>query len=177
MKHFQSNVENELPQDFVSALGFLVDKNCWAFSAGAGTGSMVVLDFGKKVPRTPVLTNPNLTEDQRRFTGEAFLFLQHAAWRLDSQTEIICGSTDSNELEGPMVHGLRRLVSTKAKAVYILSPFLDLLIEFEGGIVLTVFCDQTNLEDESDNYSLHVNRTAFVVATRSKLIVENTLQP
>jgi hypothetical protein len=172
VKHFGSNVENELPQDFVAALHSLVDKECWGFSAGPGTGSMVVLDFGKKVPRTRVLANPHLTEDQKRFKGEVSLFLQGAAWRLNSQTAIICGSTDSNEPDGPMLQGLGGLVSTKARAVDLMSRFLDLLIEFEGGIFLTVFCDQTNIDDQCDNYSLHVKGKVFAVATRSKLIVE-----
>jgi hypothetical protein len=50
---------NKSHVDLLAALKILPGKTCWSFIGGSGTGSMVSLDFGEKVPRKKPVGNPH----------------------------------------------------------------------------------------------------------------------
>jgi hypothetical protein len=52
---------------------------------------------------------PRITDEQARYEGELDLFVQ-CAWRLEREDTVLCGSTDDNRIDGPMVRGLAALV-------------------------------------------------------------------
>lgn len=145
----------------------LVGKPCWDFAAGAGTGSHVSFDFGRKLRRADPLRNPLVTDTVRRYTGEIDLFVT-CSWRLDSETEVLCGAEDDNTEEGPMQHGLRQLLGRRVRAVQLREPGLDLVLELEGGLTFRVFCDEVNA-DGDDNYTVFVPHFYYNVGKRSRL--------
>jgi len=144
-------------------------KRCWSVLAGPGTGSMVTLAFGKRVPRPRPISNPTLTEEQNRFDGELKLFLKDAAWRIDGKRGPVCSSTDNNKRGGPMLRGLNRLVGKKVTSATVAGTAADLTISFSGGLRLLVFSVQTNSEDEEDNYSIHGRVGTVAVGPKGKL--------
>lgn len=160
-----------LAEEFTSELRQLIGKPYWSFCGGENTGSDIDLGFGRKIPRTVPLLNPYLTEEQKYYDAEIALFIK-CAWRLDSEDEVICGSTDSNIVGGPMLTGLSSIVGRAVESVKIERPGFDLTLRFEGELVLRIFCDQTNLEDDYDNYSLHLTDKVYVVGARGCISCE-----
>jgi len=161
-----------LAEDLLTQLRSLIGKPCWAFYAGESTGPDVIFDFGRKIPRTVPLLNRHLTEEQRYYEGEVSLYIT-CAWRLDSESEVICGSTDSAAEDGPMVRGLRALVGRTVESTEIVTPGFDLTLRFNGNLALKIFSDQTNLEDEYDNYSVHLKKhKIYIVGVRGRIRCE-----
>ncbi len=160
-----------LREEFLQEVRVLIGKPCWAFYAGPSTGSIVSFDFGEKIPRRVPLLNPKLSEDERYHFGEVSLFIE-CAWRLDSSDTVICGSTDSNDNEGPMQRGLELIVGRTVKSVKVEPPACDLTIGLDGNFTLKVFCDQTNVEEGYDNYSLHVKDRIYIVGPRGRIRYE-----
>lgn len=163
-------IENTFAE-FKQAAEHLIGCECWATRAGKGTGSMVTLHFGEQVnqSRQPdaSTTLPAISE------GERGIYIEHCAWRVDSPAGVICGSTDDNRMDGPMIEGLRFLMSQKPVAVVLTPPSLDLCVTFTNSIVLRLFCDQVNQKDAYDNYSLWTPTTTYTVGPRSTLFVED----
>lgn len=166
----------DLQHALVGYLTSLQGKECWGFIAGAGSGSMVTFDFGGRVPRRKPALNPNLTDEQRNFIGEITLFIQDAAWRIDSENGVLCGSTTWNDLAGPFGDGLRKIVGCRVQGIAVSRPGMDLSIEFDKGLRLKVFCNQTNAEDDGVNYSLHLNTKVYVVGINSSVTIETLNQ-
>ncbi len=155
-------------QQYRSVLEQLVGRSCWGFAAGSGTGSVVSLQIGEKVPHKLQLTNRHISEDLRRFSGE-FVILIECVWRLDSKSKIVTGAWDDNRRDGPMLKGLDRIVGRKIERIEIVEPGLDLNLWFENGLVLRVFCDQINEIDATDNYSVFTPALIYCVGERSGL--------
>jgi hypothetical protein len=162
---------NELAEDFVLQLRTLVGKPCWSVVAGAGTGSRVALDFGRKFQRDVPCPNPHLTADQQNYDSEISLFIE-CAWRLDTSTEVLCSSSETDSNDGPMVSGLNSLVDHEVESIDVVPPAFDLVVRFAGGLSLKIFCDQTNLDDGWDNYSLHLRDRIFIVGPRGRITTE-----
>lgn len=159
-------------QDLTTALGLLEGQVCWSVLAGAGTGSAMHLEFGGKIPRrVPLRDRPHITREQARYEGEFDLFIQ-CAWRLEVGATVLCGSTDDDRNDGDMVIELRGLEEKTVLALSVEHPVPDLSITFEGGLRLKVFCDQTNLETNDENYSVRVGDTIHVVGARGQIVLE-----
>lgn len=147
----------------------IVNKPCWGVIAGPGTGSHISLDFGGKQPRERPLKNPHLTDDQQRFEGEYVLYVT-CTWRLQLRDRVICSSTSSNAKDGPLQKGLGRLVDDIVNQVSVGPPAFDVEIRFQSGLVLLVFCDISNDEDE-DNYSIFCPQGILTVSGGSEQIM------
>lgn len=149
-----------------SALENLIGEECWKCIAGPGTGSMVSLHFGKKVPRS------NSAGGQRHevedFKGEYVLFVGFAPWDLEADAKVICDSNDPNHVEGPMVRGLKRLVGATVCAFDLSSPSRDLTISFHNELVLHLVCRQFGASNE-DNYSLLTQQCNYTVDHQSAI--------
>lgn len=163
---------DKLAAELARILKSLIGKRCWGVVAGEATGSVFILDFGRKVPRDKPIANPHLTPEQRRYDGEISLTVW-SAWRIDAEHRVVCGWNDSSRNDGPMVRGLKSLVNTSVKAVTIEPPAMDLTISFAGR-TLRVFCDQTVRESGPKNYwitSALVGRL-YAVGPRGRLTTE-----
>ena len=157
------------------ALTLLNGKECWSVVAGAGPGSDIHLEFGAKIPpRVPLRERSRLTAEQARYEGELDLFIQ-CAWRLESAQSVLCGSTDDDRNDGPMVQGLAALKGRTVRGIEVADPIPDFELHFDGDLRLKVFCDQTNVETNDDNFSLRLGETIYAVAARGHLAIEKRI--
>lgn len=151
----------------------LVGMPTWGIVAGAGTGSMVSLQFGDKRLRAKPLKNPCLDALTRNYEAEWSLFIKDAAWRLDSPEEVLCSSKSNNQAGAEMLKGLHQLTGAEVSEVQLFKPGGDLLLAFSNGLKLTLFCDCTNNE-EGDNYSVFTPAFTFTVEPKGKWAVEHS---
>lgn len=142
----------------------LVGEKCWAVVAGTGTGSVLSLYFGGRVPRQRRLSNPNVSAEAQEFDGEYVLYIE-CAWRLDSEDAVICSWTDDNSRGETMLTGLQNLENETVRACELGHPAHDLTITFENGMALRIFCDQAG-DDGPDNFSFFTGSQASVVGAR-----------
>lgn len=150
----------------------LKNKICWTVTAGSGTGSVFNLGLGGKIPRRRPLTNRHLTQEQRENVAEYGLFVM-CVWRLDTSDRVLCGAWDSNDAEGPMLSGLRQLIGHRVIQISVRDPGLDLELTFDNNLQLNVFCDQTNEQENSDNYSLYLPESVLIAGAKSVLRLEH----
>ena len=151
-----------------AAMLTFVEKECWSVIGGEGSGSLITLAFGGKQRRPKQLTNKNLTELQQSFEGECELYLA-CAWRLESETDVICTSTSSNRRNGTMMRTVHELVGRRVLAVAVTYPAGDLHLAFDDGISLKAFADQANELDDYCNYTVSANSQVVINGSRSKL--------
>jgi len=172
----ESGTSSESFRTFRTSLQEIVGTECWSSIGGMGTGSAFVLDFGDKVRRKSPLTNRHLSEEQRSFQGSIWLHILGCTWRVDTATEVL-GAWDVGETRvEDMVALMSGLVGGRVTAANVELPGLDLTLSFDNGMTLRLFCDQTDLEHEMDNYSICVGGTVYGVETRSKLVIEQVDQ-
>lgn len=160
--------------DLPNQVRSLEGLECWGIVAGEGTGSRVVLDFGKKIKRPKPLKNLKVSETARQFKGEYSIFVQDCSWRL-SADKLICSSKSQNDNDGEMVSGLNLLAGQRVLRVSIASNTYDLAVEFSEGYTLWLFCDCFDQESDGNNYSFHTTSNVFVVAARGFLREEPVL--
>jgi hypothetical protein len=161
-------LQRKISVEFEGAVNRLVGQLCWGIIAGAGTGSIISLQLGRQIPRQLHSRNPTLSRLQKKYESEYTLFIE-CAWRLESNSKVICGCWDDNSKNGEMIAGLKRLTGSTVTSVNVKKPTWDLDLMFSNGLVLRVFCDSVNLADLNDNYSVFLPEGIFVVGTRSKL--------
>jgi hypothetical protein len=154
-------------------LNQLVGMVAWGVVAGAGTGSMVSLQFGEKYLRAKPVKNPTLDPIIREYEGKWSLFIRDAAWRLDSEEKVLCSSRSNNQAGAEMLQGLHQITNALVSDVRLSKPGGDLLLTFSNGLELTVFCDCMN-EDEGDNYWVFAPSFIFTVKPKGELAVENS---
>lgn len=157
---------------FVSAIQNLPGCLCWAFAGGEGTGSTFSIEIGKKIARNKPLKNRFLSEDAKLYDGEYSLYVQFASWRLDDAQQVICTSTDSNHNEGVMVQGLSKLVGCVVSKALLTKPGYDLVLDFDRGYRLTVFCCWSNELEPATNYDFFTPHQVFSVESRSEIAME-----
>jgi hypothetical protein len=151
----------------------LVGLMCHGAIAGDGTGSVISVHFGELILANRRTTNPNVPERLRSHKGALVLFIE-CAWRLDGKDRVICGSTDSNHPGGPMLTGLAGMAGAiVSKVDGPAEPGLDLTLELGDHLKLNVFCDQVNLSESVDNYSLITSEIAYIVGPGSAVRIES----
>lgn len=148
-------------------------KECWSVIAGDGTGSVVHLGFGEKIPRDKPLKNNKLSSDQKNYKAE-FSLMVFCAWRVIKKQKIICGWRDSNEVGGDMLRGLDLLKDRKLISFNLSDIGYDLDMLFEGGVRLQLFSDLTNDYESDENYTIFVRDKAFSVGIKSVLQLDET---
>lgn len=143
------NISGVLPDSrkfFVNLQG----KKCWSVVAGSGTGSMVSLGFGEKIPRKVRIRNPTLSEEQQMFFGEFCVFIRNSSWLVIKEEKIICSNEDSNERGGAMLEGLSKLIGASVVCGNVKNERGDFELLFDNAISLKVECT----DDEVNNYTL-----------------------
>lgn len=157
--------------ELIKRLNALSGKLCWAVTGGKGTGSIITLDFGNKIPRKIPLQNQHISIEKQKFNAETSLVI-YCAWRVDSAEYVLCGSNDSTEEDGVMLQGLKKIVGTHVQAVTVTFPGYDLSIEFNNGLTLHLFCTMMDAEVDGDNYVLFEDGYAFGVSSKSIITCE-----
>lgn len=151
-----------------TALAELQGLECWSVIAGAGTGSMVSLGFGARIPARSFSSNPKLTLDERQFEPEFSIYVQ-AAWRLEDAERVLATWTDAAEGKA-WLEELEKLRGVRVGSTHVSAGALDLEIRFQGGLKYTVFCDQVAGDV---NYSVFTPQHMVTVVSRSTALVEN----
>ena len=67
---------------------------------------------------------------------------------------------------------LESLVSYRISTINVSPVSYDLRLLFNDSLRLTVFCDQTNIEDSIDNYSFFTPQKVYTIETQSVLSYE-----
>jgi hypothetical protein len=165
-------MENQLELNLRRALDQIINQECWGITAGEGTGTMAILSFGSKIPLSKEYKNEHLTEDLKKYEGEWQLFIE-CAWRISSETEVVCGCWEDNRKGGPMLSCLQHITNQKVESMDIHLPTWDLKIHFANSLTLSIFCDQTSLDEGFDNYSVSTLDDVYIVSTRSILRKES----
>jgi len=161
----------EIGVELEKALRALVGKPCWTVFAGPETGSAIDIHFGSKIPRLPPLRNPALSDDERRYEGEFSLYIT-CAWRMTENNQVVYGWTDAADDPAALNSTLEHLVGRTVIAMDVKPTAWDLSLQFGSDLILDIFCDQTSLVDEDDNYALFTPSRLFNVGPRSRLAVE-----
>jgi hypothetical protein len=133
-----------------------------------------MLDIGAEVPRENPIRNPNLSERQRKYEGEYRIFVQ-CAWRLESSDSVLCGSGDDSAAGGEMVRVVQTILDRRILQAEVQHAALDLTLSLTGGLLLRIFCDQTDLEENNLNYSVSSGTTTVAVGPRGQIEIEKRL--
>lgn len=161
---------NKLHKEFLTDLKKLVGKPVWGIVAGSGTGSVVSLMIGKKIPLDKKLSNPHLTPDEREFEGE-FSFLIQAPWRLDEGLNVLAASYQDNAKGGPMLKGLERIRNKVITEVVCISAGLDFALIIDGIYTLDIFC--ANFGETDDFYTFFTPEKSYTIRMEGKILVED----
>jgi hypothetical protein len=158
--------------EFEKVLEQIVGKICWKFFGGSGTGTFVELLMGERILDRSLLSEESSLDLQNLSFKEEYTIFIKCAWRIESSNGIICGCWEDNSANGSMLRGLQQLVGEKVESIKLFTPTLDLRISFNNGLTLHIFCDQTDLIENNDNYSLFTDSYVYIVGTRSTLAKE-----
>src|SRR5262245_4269256 len=71
-----------------AALAWIIGEECWAIIAGPGTGSVILLDLGAKLPRDVEVDNPRLSEDERKFEAPYSIHVW-CSWRVEVEGRVV----------------------------------------------------------------------------------------
>lgn len=156
-------------KSFESDLSNIVGLTCWGAIAGEGTGSMITLDFGERIPIDPPLGNKALSNELRHFRGQYCIFVEGCSWRLEEKETIICSWGEEQNTIGKEV---QRLVGCQLTKAELPNWTLDLKLSFDDQYLLYLFCDQT--AGTLDNYSIRFPSGWYSVRPQSKLARETT---
>ena len=146
-----------LNDELKNYLDMIIGMPCWAVVAGAGTGSMVLLSFGKKIPRDTPISNIYICHDARHFDAELSLFIMNAEWQLldsNNNNYVLCDCYSSNIKNEEMDKGLLKLVNKNVKSTMIDFNGYDFEIHFDEGLILCVIeRDDKNSDYEGYNFN------------------------
>lgn len=174
-------------EELKRALDLLIGKPLRAAVVTRDDQSSLLLDLGRKIARGDkrpetaesegeadekgrvvrlfARGEDSATSELRRYRGE-WALLVCCNWRAErGESQILCGSQDSLDEEGAMLGGLQQIVGSTVTEVS-LNSFLDLVLAFDGGKRLRLFCDESVHEDRDDSYRLYTpDRRMYGVIT------------
>ena len=156
---------------FLKEIEALTGEECWGVVGGEGTGSIISLSMGNKLPRKTPLNNPYLSEAVRDNESQ-FGFMIYCPWRIESNATIIAGSRMPNHNDGPMVSGLSDICNVRVVGIECVKPAYDLRVHFDNGMRLVLHCSniETGLDDRC--YVAYLASGCFTVLYNGKVIFE-----
>lgn len=163
----ERNSKKDINNEFEKIQAEILNKKCW--SVIAGTGSLISLAFGGKIPNSRILKNKNLTTEQRNFSGQFEIYVE-CAWRLESEELVLCTSTCAN-LNDSEAGGLKSLVGDIVVDLGFCLPSGDLKISFSSGRTMKIFADQGNEVDQYINYIFYANDILIKNGANSNLLI------
>lgn len=142
----------------VSIASRLVGLPIWFVNAGGAASTTFSLALGRKVPRGKALENPGVSDDFRRCTGEANLYVW-CSWRLESGDSISSSDQDSEHF----LPILRRLEGERVTSVEVVGPAHDLSL-LAGRDTLRLFCDHVPPDPSAElNWELVFSGSSVLV--------------
>ena len=151
-------------------LAALRGKKCWYVSCGGSAGTTFQLALGERVRRSAIINNTAHSEEFRAFEGEANL-LVWCSWRLDGSEGPLSSSDDTMD---HVVQALSMLADRVIDCVAIDMPGWDLRLEFNGGLVIKVFCDHVPGDPSFDgNWDLFLTEHIISIGAGSVCEIES----
>ena len=150
----------------------LINQPCWGVVAGKGTGSIFNLQIGNKIPRKEPLTNPHLSKEIQNNNSE-FSLMVYSSWELLQNDDLICCESDSNENDGPMVNGLKKLINEKITNIQLSDHYHEMTISFTSNFTLEIFCDGNEYGEDYDNYTIFFPTHTYTITSKYEIRKEN----
>lgn len=139
---------------------------CWSATSGGGTGSRLGLEFGRKIKRKKEISNPKISEALRQSNGE-FGLLVFCTWRISDGHKVIGGSYDDLAEGGETHSALQEIGRSSVLSITVDAVTCDLRIVFVEGLILDVFCNETNTLDETNNFYFFSPDDVLVIGPKS----------
>lgn len=132
--------------------------------ADEALGSSFTLHIGERRywPRRPKLA--------ALARGEFVLYV-NCTWRLEERGSIVCTWADDRADEGPVMRGLQSLVGRTISGGHVSRRGWDLVLLFERGIRLVVFCDRSLHSDWVTCYQLRSPESIIRVEAGGTVVV------
>lgn len=147
---------------FLKAVNRFEKLICSEVVLGKGTGWHVDLSF---------VEPGNFHQSRKDHTYG--LFLQECSWRVESDSEVICSSLSSNEKNGEMVLGVKKLINDVLIGIECLQPSYDLILKFKSGLILKTFCYFKTVDYDFENYSLFVPGKVYTITDTGEIKIED----
>ncbi len=160
----------QIEKTFSRELSKLIGLECWGVTCGEGSGSVLKIDIGDKITRATPLKNPHLSNIVR-VNESSICFMLYSPWRLESKSEVLCGSHSPNDNTGVMVRGVNCILGQTIKSIVCKMPAFDLCIVFSNELKLVVHCSNIGIDDD-ECYSFKAKKGWFTVKYNGELIVE-----
>jgi hypothetical protein len=157
--------------DLTAALGQLIGKECWSVIGGRGTGSVIVMSLGERVPREREISNPSLTEDERRFDA-LFSSMIWCSWRVERAGRVVgtwVALTETGELEPTEVLALR---GRRLSGFELDDPIPDLRLDF-GDVRLSLFADYLSDDPGEAAYTVATPTGTYSVLATGEIYFEH----
>ena len=156
-------INKQQTENFKAALKKLIGKECWEIVDGLG--SIITFGFGEKIPRKKPVENNYLSKASQNFEAEFSLFI-NSVWRVSSSEKVLFGAWTETEI----VHREKnQIIGQFVKKIELFEPTFDLEVTFSNDLQLSIFCDQTNEEDLTDNYDYFSPELIYTVGHKSVL--------
>jgi hypothetical protein len=151
----------------VAALERVVGEECWAVIAGSGTGSVILLDLGAKLPREHELRNDMLSDEERRFEAPYSVQIW-SSWRVEREGVVI-GSWVALPAEGWWDRSGLALIKGRRLSGYELDePIPDLRLDF-GETRLSVFADTLSANEEDCAFTVRTPTDVYLAFSDGRL--------
>jgi hypothetical protein len=153
--------------DIEAILERIVGEECWAIIAGPGTGTVILLDLGAKLPRVEEVDNPNLSEDECKF--EAPYSIQvWCAWRVEVAGRVVGSAVALPETGWWERSGLAQVRGRRLTSFELSMPIPDLRLHF-GDVTLSMFADTLSEDDRDCAFTVRTSDDVYVVFANGDL--------
>jgi hypothetical protein len=153
--------------EVVAAFEKVVGEECWSIIAGPGTGGVILLDLGPKLPREHELHNDTLTDEERMFES-AYSIHVWCSWRVE-QAGVVVGSWVALPEDGWWDRsGLARIKGRQMTGFDLVAPIPDLRMNF-GDICLRTFADTLSVNEDDCAFTLRTPTEVLLVFSNGEL--------
>lgn len=124
----------EIAADIAKTIALLRGKAPWGIRLGHG--SFITMEFGRLKEKTPPDRIPH---------GELHLWLYMCNWRMELRDRVVVGSDDSREA---IQEALDSNTFDEVQEVQVLSPSLDLVVQFRSGLKILTLSSSRSGKDQ-----------------------------
>lgn len=138
---------------------------CFSVIVG-GAGEALVLDFGKRRPRSLRLANKKLSFAQRTFEGEQGLLID-CGFALDGPRGRVATHVEGSTVDGPSP--LRVLEGDRVVKVTLPAPGLDPVLTWKSGHILRVWAHRVDPRGRRENWAVWSKQGSLAVGPGGRI--------
>lgn len=151
----------ETKEKFKFSIEKLAGKKVWDFRLGESTGSIISFECGEEIECE------NGGNEERKSEGK-YSFMIYCSWKISNADKIITSWKDDIVL---LKEGVLKLENLTISSIFIKESF-DMLIEFEKGYRLQVFCDEGINSDFDCNWFFRDSRKYYSINNNGEIEIE-----